>query len=281
MHLQLCPRLGSKRYQLKQLYSAFPEHDHYVEPFGGAFSVLLNKPRSEMESINDLDDGLVAIAFTYLYPDLRKKLINEVLGKDINCRELFNFLKHWEPVDIFEKAVRKLYLVYHSFSSNERNHGYEINMRLGRKKANNLTIAITPEVIEKIAQRLRFVQIFNEDYRAFIDRFIDIRNGFFYLDPPYTLGTRDDYYAFSFTDQQHEELRKYIDKINARGQKFLLSYHDNDTIKEMYRGYDINYLEVYYATKRANGHTKELLIANYDITKVKKRKVVNSIATFF
>src|SRR5207253_2855367 len=36
-----------------------PAHEHYVEPFAGSLAVLLKKPRSAMETVNDLDGDLM------------------------------------------------------------------------------------------------------------------------------------------------------------------------------------------------------------------------------
>ena len=36
-----------------------PAHQHYVEPFAGSLAVLLAKPRSKMETVNDLDGDLM------------------------------------------------------------------------------------------------------------------------------------------------------------------------------------------------------------------------------
>jgi len=41
------------------IISHFPPHQNYVEPCGGAASVLLQKPRSPLETYNDLDGNVV------------------------------------------------------------------------------------------------------------------------------------------------------------------------------------------------------------------------------
>lgn len=41
------------------IISHFPKHVNYVEPCGGAASVLLQKPRSQLETYNDLDGNVV------------------------------------------------------------------------------------------------------------------------------------------------------------------------------------------------------------------------------
>ncbi len=46
---------GGKRYLAKRIIEHFPKHRIYLEPFGGAASVLLNKPPCEVETYNDLD----------------------------------------------------------------------------------------------------------------------------------------------------------------------------------------------------------------------------------
>lgn len=53
------PYYGSKLTIADQVVSFFPEHKHYVEPFAGSMAVLFAKPRSVMETVNDLDDVLV------------------------------------------------------------------------------------------------------------------------------------------------------------------------------------------------------------------------------
>lgn len=50
---------GGKTSMAERIVSLLPEHSHYVEPFAGSLAVLLSKPRSAMETVNDLDGDLM------------------------------------------------------------------------------------------------------------------------------------------------------------------------------------------------------------------------------
>jgi DNA adenine methylase len=53
------PYYGGKTRYARQIAARIPAHRRYVEAFGGGASVLLNKPRSEIEVFNDADENLV------------------------------------------------------------------------------------------------------------------------------------------------------------------------------------------------------------------------------
>ena len=53
------PYYGGKLTLASRIASLLPEHDHYVEPCAGSLAVLLAKPASMMETVNDLDLELV------------------------------------------------------------------------------------------------------------------------------------------------------------------------------------------------------------------------------
>jgi hypothetical protein len=61
------------------IISHMPSHRIYVEPFGGAASVLLRKPRSKIEVYNDADDEIVGIF--------------RVIQDPLQCRALMRLLR--------------------------------------------------------------------------------------------------------------------------------------------------------------------------------------------
>lgn len=50
---------GGKTAIADRIAAMLPDHEHYVEPFGGSLAVLLAKRRSPMETVNDLDGNLM------------------------------------------------------------------------------------------------------------------------------------------------------------------------------------------------------------------------------
>ena len=50
---------GSKWSISKWIIGFFPQHHSYLEPFFGSGAVLFNKPRSDIETVNDLDGNVV------------------------------------------------------------------------------------------------------------------------------------------------------------------------------------------------------------------------------
>lgn len=50
---------GGKTLLADRIAALLPEHRHYVEPYAGSLAVLLAKPPSELETVNDLDGDLM------------------------------------------------------------------------------------------------------------------------------------------------------------------------------------------------------------------------------
>ncbi len=52
---------GGKTTLAERIADLLPPHRHYVEPFAGSLAVLLAKPTSLMETVNDLDGHLMKL----------------------------------------------------------------------------------------------------------------------------------------------------------------------------------------------------------------------------
>jgi DNA adenine methylase len=58
--------------------SRLPPHRVYVDPFGGAASILLRKPKSKIEVYNDLDEEIVTIFRVVQDPESCRALIRRL-----------------------------------------------------------------------------------------------------------------------------------------------------------------------------------------------------------
>lgn len=85
-----------------RIINLFPPHHSYLEPFFGSGAVLFNKPRSNIETVNDLDKNVVN-----LFECIRKdpaRLAREIYMTPY-AREVYEKAFKECPTDSFEAAV--------------------------------------------------------------------------------------------------------------------------------------------------------------------------------
>lgn len=99
------------------------------------------------------------------------------------------------------------------------------------------------------------VVIEHKDFENLI-KVYDRSTALFYCDPPYH-GT-EKYYDVPFTEADHIRLRDTLAAIKG---KFLLSYNDDEFIRELYKGFKIESAE--RDNNLSSGKYKELIIKNY------------------
>lgn len=114
---------GSKWSIARWIISYFPDHHSYLEPFFGSGAVLFNKARSNIETVNDLDDNVVNL-FEWIKRD-PERLAHEIYYTPYARRVYENaFTK--TPKDSFGKAANfciKLNMG-HGFRTNGEKVGY-------------------------------------------------------------------------------------------------------------------------------------------------------------
>lgn len=257
--------VGGKRLLRKIIEPLIPRDiASYIEPFGGGAWVLFYKDNwADLEIYNDLDGRLVNLFRIVKYhPNALKEELNYLLGS----REMFfQFLNGTFITDI-QKAAQFYFLITRSFGGKGKTFGTVKKSSGGASKSQKNVF----DKIDAIHSRLDKVMIENRDFETLIKQY-DFENAFFYCDPPYSQGCGYD--VTSTKDFDHERLRNVLSKIKGR---FLLSYDDSPKVRELYKGYymipiqRLNGINNRMGTDRQNKYFKELLIANYDITKLYK-----------
>ena len=109
---------GGKWILAQWIIGHFPKHQAYVEPFGGAASVLIRKPVSYAEIYNDLDHTVVNF-FKVLRSDRAQELV-EVLRLTPFSRVEF-MEAYGESDDPVERARRLVIRSFMGFGSNGHN----------------------------------------------------------------------------------------------------------------------------------------------------------------
>lgn len=198
------------------IISHFPKHEIYVEPFGGAGSVLLQKPRIGNEVYNDLDNEVVNLFRVLRHPDLSKRLIDSVTLTPFHRTEYFNAGANAN--DPVEQARRLLVRSFMSFSSTGHIKGctgFSGSTRKGL--TNDATVwAKIPNNLIYIVQRLTGVIIENIPAIDLLAKH-DSSKTLFYIDPPYVPSTRAsiNVYMHEMTICEHEHLITAVKKLSG------------------------------------------------------------------
>lgn len=187
-----------------------PPHRVYVEPFGGAASVLLRKPRAYAEVYNDLDCDVVNL-FRVLRDAESGARLAELVRLTPFARD--EQVEAYDPTDDAVEQARKLIVrSFMGFGSNgtHRATGFRANSnRSGTTPARDWFNY--PEALAAVVERLRGVTIENRDACEVMAAH-DTDEALHYVDPPYLPDTRDagGDYAHELTAEDHEKLLAFL-----------------------------------------------------------------------
>lgn len=224
---------GSKWSIAEWIIDFFPGHHSYLEPFFGSGAVLFNKPRSNIETVNDLDGDVVNL-FEWIKKD-PEKLAYEIYYTPY-ARQVYDEAFAAAPEDSLKKAVN-FYVrlnMGHGFRTNGEKVGWKNDVQ-GREKAYaSRDWCNIPDKILQAAERLRGVQIENKPAVELIQRF-NFSNVLIYADPPYVLSTRHGkQYRCEMNDKAQEEL---LDVLLVHRGPVLLSGYESDLYNNRLRGW--------------------------------------------
>jgi len=213
------PFPGGKSRLASWILDVVPEHTCFVEVFGGAAGVLMNKDAStsRVEVYNDRDRDLVQ--FFEVLRERPEELIAWIdhvpYAREVHERWAELFYDGYRPSDEIARAGRFFFLRYSQFGATYDSPGGFGASKLSSKA---LSFANKTEVLDEFAARFRDVVIENLDWAEVLEKY-DGPETVFYLDPPY-VGT-EDYYRVD--DIVHDEL---IPRLGSLEGDAIVSYQD-------------------------------------------------------
>jgi DNA adenine methylase len=267
--------VGGKTQLLETIRKMLPSGwIRYYEPFLGGGALLL-----------DFDIDIVASA---VVNDINPELMNMYIQVRDNVEELIKCLtimddiheRSLEPkvyyykvrsgfnknlgTNTSEQAARLIYLNKHCFNGLYRvNSKGEFNVPFNGKLTGR---SFDPDHLREVSTKLKLVEFKLGDFAAAV---ANARSGdFVFFDSPYaplTPTSFTDYTKEGFSYDDHVRLADLFKDLTNRGVKCMLTNHDTDLIRELYKDFTITEVEVSRNINR-NGSDrkgKELIITNY------------------
>jgi DNA adenine methylase len=197
---------GGKSRMLKHLLPLIPKHVCYCEPFAGGLAVLLAKPRSPVEVVNDLNGDLVA-----LYRNLQyhlPELLREIDWMFSSRQALFDYMAQPGITEI-QRAARFLLRNRTSFA------GHMTSFAVAKTKGGGSAFnrAGAGELLGNAHERMDKVVVEHLPYDRCL-KLYDSKDTFFFADPPYL--NCDIHTYKGWKEEDLLQFRKTLDGLQGR-----------------------------------------------------------------
>lgn len=183
---------GGKQRLAKRIVGLLPNHETYVEVFGGSGAVLFAKSPSPVEVYNDRFSEVYNF-FCVLRDQVKSKRLKEDVWLTPYARDEHQAaLMSWKSGEMsqlgdLERARRFFILVRMSFGGKfAASFGYA---KLAQGGKSGATMQSVVDRLDEFAARIRDVTIENRDFRELLPQF-NRRECCIYADPPYLHETR-------------------------------------------------------------------------------------------
>ncbi|PXY20345.1 DNA adenine methylase [Prauserella endophytica] len=242
---------GGKTRLAEQIVAQLPPHEHYVEPFAGSLAVLLAKPRSRMETVNDLDGDLMTFwRVLREQPDDLTRVC--ALTPHARAEQLEAYALGAE-VDDLERARRVWVLLSQGRGGQMRPTGWRHYVDpAGSVFGMPGYLEAYVSRLEPAAARLAGVSLECQPALDIIDRYGRSPNVLLYVDPPYLGSTRvsGGYRHEMKTEAQHREL---ADALRGCAASVVLSGYDSPLYADLYDGWHVTRID----TTTGQGGTRQ------------------------
>lgn len=242
---------GGKWLLAPWILSHFPQHITYVEPFGGAASVLMRKEPAPQEVYNDLDEEIVNV-FRVLRDKESGMELARLLSLTPHARAEYD-LSYAPATDPIEAARRTIVRSFMGHASESATGQYKSGFRFrpykgSRGGANSaMEWARYPYSLQAFINRLRPVTLECLPASEVIEKY-DTPGTLFYVDPPYVRATRTSNgkcYRHEMTDKEHTALAEQLKYIQGCA---IVSGYACELYNRLYAGWQQVFRECYAGT---------------------------------
>lgn len=240
----LAPWYGAKRTMASTIIEELGKHIAYWEPFCGSMAVLLAKPSSSMETVNDLHGDLInlarcvqdRIAGPALYRRLRRSPMSQELFAE--SRERCLAAQH-KFVGIDEQRAYDYFLTsWQGMSGISGSQQYNLNFARKFTKAGGGAAKRFSSAVDSIPawrRRLRTVTILRSDGVELVEKIEDAQGVVIYCDPPYL--AKGAKYLHDFDWIAHRRLAKALRRFTKT--RVIVSYYAHPDLAALYPGWTI------------------------------------------
>jgi DNA adenine methylase len=254
---------GSKRKQISRLSQFCPDkYKRYIEPFAGSACLFFHL-QPQVALISDKNAELIET-----YAVVREHPVDVYAGVMAIPRSSRTYyaVRKQDPRHLseIERAIRFIYLNRNCFNGIFRtNSAGRFNVPFASSRAG---VFVSCEEFLLAAALLRRARLRAWDFGTAL-RHVR-RDDFVYLDPPYAVDARRvfrEYGARPFGAKDLGRLKEHLQRIDARGAAFLVSYADSKEARDLAKPWRVSRMRVrrYVAGfAGARKRTYELLITN-------------------
>lgn len=259
----IAPWFGAKRTMAPRIVSELGPHSAFFEPFCGSLAVLFAKPRSSMETCNDLHGDLVNLARVVQHPTLSVELYARS-RRTLMCEETFReAAARWKArgipaADVEPDLQRAVDFLYTSWvgrngvvGTRSYNQGFAARYTRGGGHGGTRWQAAVGSIPDW-HERLQDVVILNRDGFELIAKLEDRAGNVIYCDPPYVEKGAE--YVHDFDAEDHARLAAELRRFTKT--RVVVSYYEHPRVRDLYRGWTFVSCPATKAMVCGNGRTK-------------------------
>lgn len=223
---------GGKARLAGWIVAHFPPHDVFVDLFGGAANVILNKPPAKLDVYNDIDGDLVNF-----FRVLRERPDDLIRAIELTPYSRAEFEQAREDLGDTElERARRFYVVMRQSSFQGRTE--RASWRGANVYRDEVHVWKNITHLRPIAKRLLGIQV---ECRNALDVLFDYDDPetLFYCDPPYILAQRSNGgiergYTYDYHDGDHTRLAAALHSINGMA---VVSGYPSALYDDLYAGW--------------------------------------------